>query len=141
MPGVESPARVAVEAIEHETKLRDAGAPAYKASQPMMEATMKTKSKKKAASSKARSKAKTSAPKGGVRPGSKLKIVVGMLQRPEGCLSADVLKATGWPSVSMPQQAKAAGITLATEKDGVTRYWDAATKPRKTPHSLDAPAS
>lgn len=57
--------------------------------------------------------------------------IVKLLQRAEGCTTADVLKETGWPSVSMPQMAKAAGITLATEKTGrITRYWDKATKPK-----------
>jgi hypothetical protein len=67
--------------------------------------------------------------KGTVRPGSKLAAIVGLLQRPEGCTADEVRKATGWPSVSMPQQAKAAGITLAIEKQGkVNHYRDAAIK-------------
>ncbi len=67
-----------------------------------------------------------------VRPGSKAAAIVGLLRRPEGCTTADVLKLTGWPAVSFPQQARGAGIRLVSEKDGkVTRYWDAATKPKK----------
>jgi hypothetical protein len=59
-----------------------------------------------------------------VRPGSKAAAIVDLLRRPEGCTTADVLKATGWPAVSMPQQAKAAGLKLRSEKEGrVTRYW------------------
>lgn len=97
-------------------------------------ATKKSKTAKKSAAANARKPAKgagkpqkaaASAPKGerGVRPGSKLEIIVGLLTRPEGCTTADVLKATEWPSVSMPQQAKAAGITLKKEKvDGRTVY-------------------
>ena len=50
-----------------------------------------------------------------VREGSKLAIIVGLLTRPEGCTVAEVLEATEWPSVSMPQQAKAAGLTLVKE--------------------------
>jgi hypothetical protein len=62
----------------------------------------------------------------GVRPGSKLETIVGLLKRKDGCTAADVLKATGWPSVSMPQQARAAGLHLKTEKEGrSTRYWAA----------------
>ncbi len=62
-----------------------------------------------------------------VRPGSKLEIVVGLLTRQEGCTAADVLKATEWPAVSMPQQARAAGLTLRQEKEGkTTRYWGTA---------------
>lgn len=68
----------------------------------------------------------------GIRPGTKLAIVAGLLQRAKGTTTAEVLKATGWPSVSMPQQAKAASITLKQEKDGkVTRYWDATFAPKK----------
>lgn len=95
--------------------------------------------KTKAKTSKARSavKGKTSAKKpaevmadppqtAGVRPGSKLEVIVKLLQREGGCTTADVLKACQWPSVSMPQQAKAAGLTLRKEKQGkVTRYWAA----------------
>jgi len=100
------------------------------------ETDMKKKSKtsKKTASANARKPAKGAAKpqrapssaskaEGGIRPGSKLEIIAGLLRRPEGCTTADVLKATEWPSVSMPQQAKAAGITLKKEKkDGVTVY-------------------
>lgn len=97
-------------------------------------ATKKSKTSKKTAAANARKPAKgaakpqkaaSSAPKaeGGIRPGSKLEIIARLLRRPEGCTTADVLKATEWPSVSMPQQAKAAGITLVKEKkDGVTVY-------------------
>src|ERR1035437_6542130 len=53
-----------------------------------------------------------------IRPGSKVEIIAGLLKRPEGCTTADVLQATGWPAVSMPAQAKAAGLTLTKEKDG-----------------------
>lgn len=96
--------------------------------QTKQETTVKTK-QKKTSSTKARTRvkagAKTKAAKtnGSVRPGSKLETIVGLLKRPEGCTTKDVLKATGWPAVSMPQQAKAAGLTLKKEKDGpVTRY-------------------
>lgn len=80
--------------------------------------------------SPAASAARQVAPKteGGVRLGSKLETIVGLLRRPEGCTTAQVLEATAWPSVSMPQQAKAAGIELYKEKvDGRTIYRDAAT--------------
>lgn len=81
----------------------------------------KTKTKK-ASQAKARTpvKGKTES---GVRPGSKLEIIVGMLKRPEGCTTKQVLEACKWPAVSMPQQAEAAGLTLKKEKvDGVTVY-------------------
>ena len=60
----------------------------------------------------------------GGRKGTKLALVVALLKRPQGCTSAEVLQATGWPAVSMPQQAKAAGLKLVKEKKPgeVTRY-------------------
>lgn len=55
---------------------------------------------------------------------SKVDLIGALLLRPEGCTTADVLEATGWPSVSMPAQAKLAGLTLRKEKVGkVARYW------------------
>jgi hypothetical protein len=63
---------------------------------------------------------------GGPREGSKTALIAGLLTRKQGCTTADVLKATGWPAVSMPQQAKAVGVGLRKEKDGkVSRYWAA----------------
>lgn len=79
---------------------------------------------------------------GAVRPGSKLEAIVGLLRRPGGCTAAEVLEATGWPTVSMPAQAKAAGIELATAKEGrTTRYWDKATKPKATAESASEAAA
>ena len=61
--------------------------------------------------------------------GAKAKLIGDLLLRPEGCTSADVLAATGWPSVSMPAQAKACGLELRKEKiDGVTRYFGLSAK-------------
>lgn len=80
----------------------------------------------KAAAKKSKPKAQTTAAEPGVktvREGSKLEIVVKLLKKAGGTTSAEVLKETGWPSVSMPQQARAAGIEIKKEKiDGVTRY-------------------
>jgi len=69
-------------------------------------------------------KTKTKAHKGnGAKKESKVDTIAALLKRKEGCTTADVLKATGWPSVSMPAQAKAAGLKLKKDKDGkVTRY-------------------
>lgn len=89
----------------------------------------KAVSGKKAAKAKARTPTAPKAAAGAakaIRPGSKLEIVVGLLTRKEGCTTAEILKATEWPSVSVPQQARAAGLKLRQEKDGkVTRYWAA----------------
>lgn len=97
---------------------------------PKKEKTVKTKTKKGAKSARrtpAKAKASRSSARpakaDGVRPGSKLEAIVGLLKRKQGCTTKDVLSATGWPSVSMPQQAKAAGLKLKKEKvEGVTRY-------------------
>lgn len=58
-----------------------------------------------------------------VRKGSKLERIVGLLKRPGGCTRGEVMKAVKWPSVSLNQQAAAAGLTLKVQKvDGVKRY-------------------
>ena len=61
------------------------------------------------------------------RKGSKTAIIGDLLKRKEGCTTAEILAATGWPAVSVPQQAKAIGVGLRKErKPGeVTRYWAA----------------
>lgn len=62
----------------------------------------------------------------GEKPATKLDLIASLLKRKEGCTTADVLKATEWPAVSMPQQAKAAGLKLKKVKEGrVTRYFAA----------------
>jgi hypothetical protein len=77
---------------------------------------------KKAARSAARGKVDHA--KAGPRPGSKLAKIATMLKRPTGCTAAEVMKACDWPSVSMPQQAKALGVKLKKEKQpgSPTRY-------------------
>lgn len=61
---------------------------------------------------------------GKVKSGSKVALIADLLVRPQGCTTADVLAATGWPAVSMPAQAKLAGLTLRKEKVGkVTTYY------------------
>lgn len=55
---------------------------------------------------------------------SKADLIGKLLMRPEGCTTKDILEATGWPSVSVPAQAKMVGLTLRKEKVGKeTRYW------------------
>jgi len=60
-----------------------------------------------------------------VARGSKTVVIAALLKRNNGCTTADVLAATGWPAVSMPAQAKLAGLVLRKEKKpgGATRYW------------------
>jgi hypothetical protein len=87
---------------------------------------------KKAAAKKAKKKtakkakpAKTPAARDGLRAGSKLAIIDGMLRHPGGCTRAEVMKACSWPSVSMQQQASALGVELKSSKEQgqPTRYW------------------
>ena len=92
------------------------------------ESGVKTKTTKKAESKKtagvkARTMVKAEAKTTGVRPGSKLEIIVGLLKRKEGCTAKQILDAVQWPAVSVPQMARSAGLTLKKEKvDGVTVY-------------------
>jgi hypothetical protein len=60
-----------------------------------------------------------------VRDGAKTKEIGRLLQRKNGCTTAEILEATGWPSVSVPAMAKACGLTLRKEKNPgeKTRYW------------------
>lgn len=86
---------------------------------------MKTKSKKGRVTKKA---APQKMPKAKAPRETKAALVADLLQRPAGCTGADILKATGWPTVSVPQQAKAAGLKLRKEKTKgePTRYFGAA---------------
>ena len=64
--------------------------------------------------------------KPGKKAKSKVELIADLLRRKEGCTTAEVLAAVNWPAVSMPQQAKAAGIKLKKVKEGkVTRYYAA----------------
>lgn len=87
-----------------------------------------TKGSKPAAKVKAKAKpAKVAKAKAGGKRGSKLELIRALLTRPQGCTGADVLKATGWPSFSMNQQAEAMGLLskLGKEKKpgSPTRYF------------------
>jgi len=52
------------------------------------------------------------------RPGSKAWQIGQMFLRPEGVTTDEVLAATGWPSVSMPNQAKQAGLQVYKIRTG-----------------------
>lgn len=55
---------------------------------------------------------------------TKAEIIGEMLMRPEGTTAQEVRETMGWPSVSMPAQARAAGLKLRKEKVGaLTKYW------------------
>lgn len=74
------------------------------------------KAKKRKAAAKAPRKTNGAATKRGDKA-TKVAIVANLLTRSGGCTRVDVLKATGWPSVSMQQQANAAGLKLAITKN------------------------
>jgi hypothetical protein len=58
------------------------------------------------------------------RVGSKAHKIGEMLLRARGASKADILRATGWPSVSVPAQARVCGLTLNTRRvRGVLRYY------------------
>lgn len=111
-------------------------APADAAAQPkettMAKTSKKTKTRgkkpttarRKPATAKGKPARSAARAEGGIRPGSKLEIVAGLLTRSGGCTTADILAATNWPAVSVPQMAKAAGLTLKKEKEKgqPTRY-------------------
>lgn len=56
---------------------------------------------------------------------SKVNVIGDLLLKPEGTTTAEILATTGWPSVSVPAQAKMAGLTLRSEKvkGEPKRYW------------------
>lgn len=68
------------------------------------------------------------------RPGSKTFVIGEMLLRPEGVSGREVMAATGWPSVSLPQQARSCGIEFTTQRMGreVRYYARSATEVRST---------
>lgn len=58
------------------------------------------------------------------RTGTKTDMVRQMLLHPDGCTADEVKRACGWPSVSMPAMAAAAGLVLRKEEDeGGMRYY------------------
>jgi hypothetical protein len=62
-----------------------------------------------------------------VRPGTKLAIVAGLLLREEGTTRAEAMAATGWPSISMQDNARQLGLVLRSTRGfgGTLRYFGA----------------
>ena len=93
-------------------------------------AKVKAETQESDVSKKTKTAPKKAAPKkavngDGPREGSKTSLVADLLKRKTGCTGAEVLKATGWPTISMPAAAKAAGLKLRKEKakGEPTRYF------------------
>lgn len=68
---------------------------------------------------------------GAPREGNKRDLVAKLLQRPEGTTTREILEVTGWPAVSVPQQAKASGLALRKDKvvGQPTRYFGTVPTP------------
>lgn len=96
-----------------------------KAAAPKPKKTKPTKVKKVGKRPPKRKETPVSKPKATGGGKSKVAAIAALLTRPEGTTTAEILKATGWPSVSVPQQAKAAGLKLRKEKEkgSPTRYF------------------
>ena len=110
-PVDKSPARL--RALQESVTMSKAKTAPKRAGKPMK--------KKAKAARRAKTKPAKSAPAGdgdGPRADSKTATVAAMLTRPGGCTSKDILDATGWPTVSVPQMAKAAGLKLSKTKEG-----------------------
>jgi Putative amidoligase enzyme len=60
----------------------------------------------------------TSGPRNRAKAGSKAHLIGDMLLRPEGVTRTEIIAATGWPSVSIPQQAGICGIEFTTQRTG-----------------------
>ena len=62
-----------------------------------------------------------------VRPGTKLAIVAELLLREQGTTRAEAMAATGWPSISMQDNARQLGLVLRTARGfgGTLRYFGA----------------
>lgn len=114
-----------LEPLESLDQVADDGAQQTKGPAATKESNVskKAKSKRKATT---KAKAKKTVNGNGVREGSKAELIAKMLKRPNGCTTKEVLKATGWPTVSMPAQAAMAGLKLRKEKtDKGLRYYAA----------------
>jgi Protein of unknown function (DUF3489) len=73
-----------------------------------------------------KTKAKATATKRALNGGKTKTALIGeLLQRKSGCTTAEILKTTGWPAVSVPAQARAVGLKLRKEKvkGEPTRYY------------------
>lgn len=65
------------------------------------------------------------------RRGSKAWQIGEMMLRPQGVTGAEVCTAMGWPSVSMPAQARMAGLSFTTQRTGrEVRYFAVTTQPQ-----------
>lgn len=78
------------------------------------------------------------------RPGSKAHKIGEMLLRSQGVTGREICTEMGWPSVSIPAQAKAAGIAVTAQRMGrEVRYFavNNAAAPASAPITIDGLAS
>jgi hypothetical protein len=74
------------------------------------------------------------------REGSKTWQIGQMMLRPEGVTGPEACQAVGWPSVSMPEQARICGLTVTTQRIGRTvRYFARTTQAETTAMAEVAP--
>lgn len=63
-------------------------------------------------------------PAQGAVPKSNKATLIGEMLLKGGVTAKELCEAVGWPSISVPAQAKTVGLTLRKEKvDGMTKYW------------------
>jgi hypothetical protein len=56
--------------------------------------------------------------------GTKAQLVGRLMLRPEGVTGPEAMAATGWPSISLPQQAAMCGLSYTTKREGrYVRYF------------------
>lgn len=115
-------AKLAEARSTQEKTMPTTSAPKAKKASGKKTAGSKAKTAKPAKAKTAKSTTKTEAKS---KAGSKTEIVAKLLQRASGCTGAEILEATGWPTVSVPAMAKAAGLKLKKEKEkgSPTRYF------------------
>jgi hypothetical protein len=76
-------------------------------------------------------------PMNSARRGTKAHRIGEMLLRPEGVTGREIMAEMNWPSVSVPAQARAAGIAVVSQRTGREVRYYAARAQAQTPTTLD----
>lgn len=67
------------------------------------------------------------------RPGTKSHAIGELMMRPQGVTTLEVLQLTGWPSVSMPAQARICGLEFTAQRTGrIVRYFAQVSAPAQS---------